>query len=161
MNPLFEMQRNAMRQTQEMMRRGVDMQKRMTESAMQTNLDVGQSAQRQGTELTRNWLDAYFRTFGQMAGQRNAEEVSQTLDDEFEQFTNAQEDAWNAFEESIEQAMAAYDDLTQSQKELIDRSFDSFYEMQRETGERVSDAAEEVERQAQESGSSSSSESSE
>lgn len=161
MNPLFEMQRNAMRQTQEMMRRGVDMQKRMTESAMQTNLDVGQSAQRQGTELTRNWLDAYFRTFGQMAGQRNAEEVSQTLDDEFEQFTNAQEDAWNAFEESIEQAMAAYDDLTQSQKELIDRSFNSFYEMQRETGERVSDAAEEVERQAQESGSSSSSESSE
>jgi hypothetical protein len=160
MNAIFEMQRNAIQQSQQMMHQGVDMQQRMTESLLRNNLNTGRNAQRQGTELARNWMDTYFRAIGTMFGQSDTSEVSGSLREEFEQFTDSQEEAWNSFEDSLDQAMTAYEDLSESQKELIDRSFNSFFEMQRETGERVADAAEEMERQAQESQSASGSSSS-
>ncbi|WP_115795082.1 hypothetical protein [Halorussus rarus] len=151
MNAMFEMQRNAIQQSQQMMQQGIDMQQRMTESMMRNNLSSGHNAQRQGTELARNWMDAYFRTLGTMFGRGDASEVSESLREQFEEFNDAQDDAWDSFEDSLDQAMDAYEDLNESQKELIDRSFNSFFEMQRETGERVADAAEQMERQAQES----------
>lgn len=165
MSAMFEMQRNAIQQSQQMMQQGIDMQQRMTESVMRNNLNTGRNAQRQGTEFARSWLDTYFRSLGTMFGQSDNSDVSQELREQFEQFNDSQEEAWSAFEDSLEQAMTAYEDLNDSQKDLIDRSFESFFEMQRETGQQVSDAAEEMERQAQESqsttGSSGSSSSSE
>lgn len=154
MNAMFEMQRNAIQQSQQMMQQGLDVQQRVTESLMRNNLNVGHNTQRQGTEFARNWMDTYFRALGSVFGQGDTSEVSQTLEEQFEEFTDSQEEAWDSFEESLDQAMNAYEDLNRSQKELIDRSFNSFFEMQRETGERVADAAEEMERQAQESRSS-------
>ena len=160
MNAMFEMQRNAIQQSQQMMQQGIDMQQRMTESMMRNNLNSGHNAQRQQTEFARNWMDTYFRTLGTMFGQRDNSDVSESLRQQFEEFNDAQEEAWSSFEDSLDQAMDAYEDLSESQKELIDRSFNSFFEMQRETGERVADAAEEMERQAEESRSATSSSSS-
>ena len=157
MSAMFEMQRNAIQQTQQMMQQGIDMQQRMTESLMRNNLNMGHNAQRQGTEFARNWMDTYFQGLGMIFGQRDTSEMSDTLKEQFDQFSDSQEEAWGEFEDSLNKAMEAYEDLNESQKELIDRSFNSFYEMQRETGEHVADAAEEMERQAEESRSSSSS----
>ena len=138
---MFEMQRHAIQQSQQLLQQGLDMQQRMTESMLHNNLDAGHNAQRQGTEFARNWLDTYFRTLGTAFGQVDTSEVSQTLEKQFEHFSDSQEEAWNAFEDSLDQAMTAYKDLGGSQAELIDHSFTSFVEMQRETGERVAAAA--------------------
>jgi predicted flap endonuclease-1-like 5' DNA nuclease len=141
MNAIFEMQRNAIQQSQQMMHQGVDMQQRMTESLLRNNLRAGQNAQRQGTELARNWVDTYFRALGTAFGQGDTSEVNETLDEQFEQFTDSQEEAWSAFEDSLDQAMTAYEDLSESQKELVDRSFTLFVDLQRKTYSRVAAAA--------------------
>lgn len=115
MIPMFELQSTAIRQTQQMVKEGLDAQRRATESFVQSGLDASHDAQRLGTELTQNWLTASVHTLGLMYGPL-------------------------ASEESRQRTLDAYADFFQGQTELVDRSLDSVFERQLESAQHVADA---------------------
>ena len=152
MQGMFEWQRSAIQQGQRTMEQAIDMQRNMTESLWRNNLGTGRSIQQQQTEWARNWADAFFGAMGTMMSREETDQMRQTLDDQFQELNSAQEDAWEAFQQSMNESMGAYDDLTQSQKEVFNRSVESFMQAQSSMGEEVANVAEEMGQQAREMG---------
>lgn len=150
MRDMLQWQQNAIRQGQRTFEQALDVQQNMAESMWRNNIGTGRAVQQQGTEFARNWTDAFFGAMGTMMAQEETDRVRQTVDEQFQELDRAQQEAWQAFEGSLEESIRAYEDLTQSQKELVDRSINSFMEAQASVGEEVAHAAEEMGQQARE-----------
>ena len=147
---VLQFQQSAIRQGQRTVEQALDVQQRMAESMWRNNLGTGRNAQQQGTEFVRNWTDAFFGAMGTMMDEEETNRMRSTIEDQYEELDQAQQEAWQAFEESINESMRAYDDLARSQKQVLRQSVDSWMEAQASVGEEVAHAAEEMGQQARE-----------
>lgn len=152
MQDIIEWQRNAIEQGQRTVEQSLDVQRSMTESLWRNNLGTGHTIQDQQTALVRNWTDAFFGAMGTFMPREETEQMRKSLHDQFDELSHAQDEAWNAFQESVDEAMDAYDDLTESQKQVLDRSVKSYMEVQENVGEEMAHATEEMGRQVREIG---------
>lgn len=157
---MVQWQQNALRQGQRAFEQTIDMQQNMAESMWRNNLETSRNVQRQGTDLARNWMDAFFGAMGTpmmpqfrmgtMMPQEETDRMRKNLQEQFEELDEAQDEAWEAFGESLDESIQAYEDLTESQKELVNRSVDSVMEVEASMGEEVARVTEQMGEQVRE-----------
>ena len=116
MNPVFEMQRNAIRQSQQLVEQNGNAYFRATASLTQLGLEMCLDAQELGTELTNHWLQTSVRTLDPLYGSPDSER-------------------------SRHRAPDAYGDFLRCQMKLVDGWFDLLNRMERETVRVILDAA--------------------
>ncbi len=122
MKALFDLQRTTFEQSQQAIEQGLETQQQFAESAIRTGVAAQRSMQRQGMEVTRQWAVASTGAMWAGADGDRREEV----DEQFDALVDAQEETWDAFEESLEEGLAAYEELTERQKEFLEQSMASF-----------------------------------
>ena len=108
----FEMQRNAIRQSQQAFESGVEFQKRMN-AAMLDGVGATEEAQRGTVEMTENavhsYLDAVEATVpgaASMTGQ-----LRETVDGQFDSLYQAHEEAFEMTEGEVAKGVDAYDEM--------------------------------------------------
>ncbi|MCU4742820.1 helix-hairpin-helix domain-containing protein [Natronoglomus mannanivorans] len=180
---MFEMQRQSIEHGQQLFEQSLELQQNALETALHNGIATQRSAQRQGTELTRQVTNAQYdaveetvddgelreaidHQFAESAQRTqkllNAQfehgtdlfqqllraqfdalestvdggefDARSSIDQQFEEFDQAQEDAWNEFEAVF---LETVDDLSDQQKVLLAESVDSFLDAQRETAQRT------------------------
>ena len=116
MNPVFEMQQNAIRQSQRLVEKNSSAYFRATASLTQLGLETCLAAQQLGTELTDYWLQTSVRTLDLLYGSPDSKR-------------------------SRHRALDAYGDSLRCRMELVDGWFALFDRLERETVRVVLDAA--------------------
>lgn len=145
MKALFDLQRASFEQGQQAIEQGLETQQQFAESAIRTGVATQRSMQRQGIEVTRRWTVA--STGAMWAGTDG--DRREEVDEQFDALVDAQEDTWDAFEESLEEGLAAYEELTERQKEFVGQSVTSFTDTSERMEGTVIEIAEETEAAAE------------
>jgi predicted flap endonuclease-1-like 5' DNA nuclease len=138
------LQREAARMGQRTVEQGIDAQRAMTEAFVRNSIGMGRVANRNTTEATRQGMVA---VAGMMDAMVPGASARSSVGGGFESVANAQETAWRLLEESAEDAMAAYADMAESQKAVVEESVTSTLEVHGRMGTHAADAAVEYERQ--------------
>ena len=109
----FEIQRNAIRQSQQAIESGVEFQKRLNAAALD-GLDATEEAQRGTVEMTENAVHSYLDVVeatvpgaASITGQ-----VRESVDGQFDTLYQAHEEAFDATEGEFAKGVDAYDEMT-------------------------------------------------
>ena len=94
---LFDLQRTSLEQGQRSFEQGVEMQRRMVETATKSTLSAQRSMQRQGLEVARQSLVASTGAMWSGDGDQREE-----LGEQFGALVDAQDEAWDAIEEGVQ-----------------------------------------------------------
>ena len=129
----FETQYQSIKQGQKLFEQGLDLQQNATETFLRNGLAAQRGAQRQGTELARELFDAQVDAF-ESALDEDDYDVRATVDQQFEEFNETQNDTWDEFEDDF---VEAFKDLSNQQKALVAKSVGAFLDAQQETGQRI------------------------
>lgn len=149
MRMMFDVQRSFLQQGQQALQQTLDIQRNMTESLLRNNTGTGRTVQKQGTELAKNWTDAYVMALGSMMPQQDVQDLRSSVDDQFSQFRDAQDQAWDSIDSSVDDAVNAFNQLTQEQKQLIQQSVNSFYQAQSKMGQEAASVAQDIQEEAE------------
>lgn len=93
----------------------------------------------QGSELVQQVVDAQFEAF--QSAFDDEFDVRAAVDDQFEEFNETQNEAWDEFEAEF---LSAMDDLSEQQRELFARSADAFLDAQRDAERRTVEGVQET-----------------
>ena len=143
---MLAFQRDALRQGQRTAEQGLDAQQMLTETFVRSAVGMGRAVNRGGTEATRQGVAAYATLLDTVLPQGETSFRS-SVDEQLTSYANAQGTAWNAVEEGFEDALVAYENLTERQKDVLAESVSTTIEIGERMRERSSDAALEYERQ--------------
>ena len=109
----FEMQRQSIKQTQQLFEQGLELQRNALEAFMHNGISAQRSAQKQGTELAQNLFNAQYEAFESTIDE---DEIRSAIDEQFEQNAQHTQQLLNAqFEQGAE--------LLQ---QLLNAQFDAF-----------------------------------
>lgn len=141
-------QRGAIRQGQRTVEQGMDAQRAMTEAFVRNSIGMGRTVNRTGVEATRQGMTTFAGMMDVLFPGGASTRAS--VDEGFDSVADAQDTAWRVVEENAEDALAAYADMAESQKDLFAESVSTTLEAHGRVGRRSSDAAVEYERQSPE-----------
>lgn len=140
----FELQRESIKQSQQLVEQGLDIQQNAAETTMRNGLAVQRAAQRRSADLARQLFDAQVEAVDS-ALDENEDTVRAAVDRQFEEFEEVQTEAWDEYEANM---LDAIDDLSVQQKEVVAQSVGAFLEAQRETEQQTVEGVQRVEAQA-------------
>lgn len=140
---MFRMQRNAIESTRAAAESGLRVGRTTTE-ALVDSMDAGRSVQKSGVELSRRAAHAYLDAVAETSDGRGVEDARAMVDDQFEAFDAFHDEAWTAFERSLEEFEQSTDELTDAQAEMLADAFDAMLDAQADV-EAAADEAVEVE----------------
>ena len=138
-------QRDAARMGQRTVEEGVDAQRAMTEAFVRNTIGMGRAANRSATEATRQSAV----TVASLTDATTPGNVSTRTPVEhgFDAMADAQENAWRVVEESVEDGLATYAQLTERGMRTFAASMGGTMDARERTGRESADAAVEYERQ--------------
>ena len=153
----FEMQRQSIKQTQQLFEQGLELQRNALGTFRQNDISAQRSAQQQGAEFLQQLVNAQLDA---VKSSVNGDEVRSALNSQFYDFEAAQDEAWDEFESGF---VEAFDELSRQQKHVIAQSVEAFLDAQQdaerqteqavqadeETTEVAVEGAEEAEQQAE------------
>lgn len=133
----FEMQRQSIKATQQLFERGLDMQKKMTETTLENSFAAQRSAQNWGVELTHEMTNTQFEAFESVADdmerevrsamddqfKRNANTIQQVLNDQFELGADFIQGLLNA---QLDEFQSALESGGLDGQSMIDKQFKAF-----------------------------------
>lgn len=125
----FELQRQSIERSFDAVDRSLELQQSVARAA-RDNLETGQSIQQRGVELGARGLHAYVDAFAAttLGEEESLEEVHELIDEQFDVLERTTDDTWEAMETTVIEGMDAYDDLTETQRDLLQDSTDAFLE---------------------------------
>jgi hypothetical protein len=129
---------------------GVDVQRTAVETWFDSVESFG-SVQKSGVTLSKTAVDAYLDGLKSVLPEESVAELEAAVDEQFEAVDEIHEDAWQSFLQGLDDAEAAYDELTEMQLELLAESFDAVEQAQataEETAEETVASAEELSQSA-------------
>jgi paraquat-inducible protein B len=147
----FEMQRSAIKQSQQAVENGFEFQKRMN-AAMLGNFDTTEDAQRQTVELAEagihNYLDAVEATVPGSAA--TVEQMRANVETQFESLYEAHAEAFDVAEGEFAKGVDTYDDMTAQYVEAMNEQLETLLESHADVEEQVLKAFEQAENQMEE-----------
>jgi DNA repair exonuclease SbcCD ATPase subunit len=146
----FEMQRSAIKQSQQAMESSVEFQKRAG-AAMLDGLDTTEEAQRQTVEMAENGIHSYLDTLeSSMPGTTGIDQLRGNVETTFESLYEAHAEAFEAAEGEFEKGIDAYDDMAIEYLEAVNEQMESLLEAHAESEQQVMSAFERAESQFEE-----------
>lgn len=139
----LSMQREATRLGQRTVEQGLDAQRAMTEAFVRNAIGMGRTANRNATEATRQSAVVVAGMMDAMAPV--GPNARDSVDAGFDSVANAQESTWRVFEESAEDGLETYAEMTRGGMDAFGESAATM--RSRERGRESADAAVEYERQ--------------
>ncbi|WP_336365191.1 helix-hairpin-helix domain-containing protein [Halalkalicoccus salilacus] len=109
----FEMQRQSIKQTQQLFEQGLELQQNALETFLQNGISAQHSAQKQGTELLQQLVNAQFDAFESAVDE---DEIRSAADEQFEQNAKYTQQLINA----------QYEQGTELLQQLVNAQFDAF-----------------------------------
>jgi gas vesicle protein len=147
----FELQRRSIEQSQQAIEQTVDLPQRVGEAAVDS-LDSQESVQRSVVELQQQTLNSLLDAVeeGFPGAETPTEDVREVIDDQYTAFLDNHEEFFVNLEESLEEGVDAYDDLSEESVEAIDEFVDALMEAQEELEDQSIEATEQVGEQVDE-----------
>lgn len=146
----FELQRQAIAQSQRAMETGFEFQKEMATAALES-LDVQETSQRQAVEFLQ---DNVHRTLDAMEGIPGAagmtEEVRATVDDQYAQLLDAHAEAFETIEDEVDEGADSYNEMMSEYLDTLDEQLDTLLDAHEEFENHSVEATEQVSEQVEE-----------
>lgn len=137
------MQRQSIKQGEQLLEQSLDLQRSATEAFMRNGLAAQRSAQEQGAQFAREFANSQLELFETSIDEN---EVLSGLEEQFEMFNESQNEAWDDF---VSAYLKAIGQMSEQQKELVDHMTETFIDAQQDIERRtiagVEDAEEAVE----------------
>ncbi|WP_435066440.1 hypothetical protein [Haloplanus sp. C73] len=144
----FEMQRTMIDQSRRAAETTLDAQRAAVET-WSDSLESAKSLQESGVALSKTAINAYLDGLGAVFPEESITELEAAVDEQFEAGEEIHEEAWLSFLESADEAEAVFDDLTETQSELLEESFDAIEQIQTDAAESAEEAVESAEELAE------------
>ena len=146
----FELQRQTLAQSQHAIESGLKFQKEMAGAAINT-LEVHETTQRQVVEA---FQDNVHRTVDAMEGVPGmaavVDDVRANVDQQYEEFLTAHEEAFDAMESELGESLDSYDELTAEYLDTLEEQLDTLLEAHEEFEHQSVEATEHVGEQVEE-----------
>lgn len=146
----FEMQRQSLKQSQDAVVQGVDLQKRVSKAFLGT-LDTQEQLQRRLVELHRgvvhNTLDAVEAVPG---SELASEDVRASVDESYDELLDGHAEAFETVASELENNVDAYDEMTDELLAAVEEQLDMLVEAHEELEAQSVEATEEVAGQVEE-----------
>jgi hypothetical protein len=122
---MFEMQRQTIKQSQQMMKQGFQFQQSMNDAFLDS-FETQESAQRRGVELSQTAFHGYLDAVESMVPGTAAtvDEIRTAVDEQFSFLLENHADAFGAFEAEYEEGSDAYSELTTDYLEALDEQIE-------------------------------------
>lgn len=124
-NPMFEMQRQLIDESQHMLTQSVEAQQ-LTNRLLLHGLKSQVMAQRHGVEIANTVVHGYLdSTTATLPGENDADRLHELVDEQFDQLLEIHADAFGAFTDQFERSIDTYEDLSTEYVDSVDDRFDS------------------------------------
>lgn len=137
---MFDIQQSSIEQGQQIVKRGLDVQRTMAASLVRNNLQTGRVLQQQQAKFAQRVVEASVTPVTLVLSDEDAAEVQSRMADGFDEYDQSRADAWESFERSFEEALDAYGEMTAQQKELVEQSVQTFFETQHRLETQIGEA---------------------
>lgn len=147
----FDMQRTYMEQNARIMERAVEIQ-RDSFSAFANSTDTGKRIQERTADSAAQGVGYYFdaiqRSLNELGG--SVGDARTAVDQAFEDAEEVQTQAWQTWEDEVEQGVRNYDEFTRTLIDTVNKSFETALDNQREFERQAVEATMTLERTAEE-----------
>ena len=146
---MFRMQRTMLEQTQKAVETNLHFQ-RSAVHAMVGSMDSTKSVQKSGLNLSKRAVESYLDAVSEATpNDRAVEEFRSVVEEQYAAADELHDDAWEAFSDGVEETVSSYDDLNESQIELVDEMFQTLVEAQMDAQTATEDAMAQAEQVAE------------
>jgi hypothetical protein len=147
----FEMQRSAIKQSQQALESSFEFQKRMN-AAMLGGFDTTEDAQRQTVEMAEAGIHSYLDAVeaGVPGSAATIEQVRETVETQFESLYEAHAEAFDVAEGEFEKGVDTYDDMATEYLATLNDQIEMMLQSHEETEKQVLSAFEQAESQMRE-----------
>jgi hypothetical protein len=140
---MFDMQRAAIENTQSMAESGLTFGLTAT-GAVVDAMGTGKSVQKSGVQLSQRAAHAYLDAMADAGAGEGVEDVRQFVDEQFAAFDSFHDEAWEAFENGLEEFEHSADELGEAQREMLADAFEALLAAQADVEAAAEDATEAV-----------------
>ena len=125
----FELQRQAIEQSRQMLHRNAEIGKQANRIALDS-IGSGESVQRTGNDLAHSSVNAYVNAMERTVPGDNVafENIQDVIEDQFEAVNTVNAETWDGLRDVMEQNTTAYEEFVDQYLEMIDGSCDASLE---------------------------------
>lgn len=122
---MFDLQRSVLKQNQRSLQQGIDLQKQAV-TAFANSLDAQRSAHRQTVEVGKSAVDVGLNAIeSSLPPNVDVDDVRESIDEQYEALDEINDQSWDSFERSVEDATGAFEEMSEGYRTIVDDSFDA------------------------------------
>lgn len=125
---MFDLQRTAIRQTQQLFHQGMALQRAANRMAL-NGLKGQEMLGRQGTEMAQVATHTALQSMGTMLGGDGQRDQLQALDEQFEQFKRMHAQFFEVLERELQRSVDSFDELSEEYVETVDEQTEETIEV--------------------------------